>query len=250
MPEELSPGAAAAVWLNEAVDAEARPIELKGALVKEREKLDVMIGASEERGVPAGKAATLRSILKNLRESIDSALRLLDDDPAAAPTPLPNDGLAQPAPTFMAAERPEPGSDDKAAAGERVIEGVFDGEGMVGDDGKTYLVPPNYASKSKLVEGDLLKLTIGPRGNFIFKQIGPIERQRIIGSISYDQNSSHYLVLAGGKSWKVLKASITYFKAEVADEAVILVPKHAPSKWAAVENVIKRSPQQTLHVER
>ena len=155
------------------------------------------------------------------------------------------DGLAQPEP-------PKPSAESAAqdAAGERVIEGVFDGEGMVGDDGKTYLVPPNYASKSKLVEGDLLKLTIGPRGNFIFKQIGPIERQRIIGSISYDQNSSQYLVLAGGKSWRVLKASITYFKAEVADEAVILAPKHAPSRWAAVENVIKRSPQQTLHVER
>jgi len=42
----------------------------------------------------------------------------------------------------------------------KVIEGVFDGQNMVGSDGKTYPVPANYASKSKLVQGDILKLTI------------------------------------------------------------------------------------------
>ena len=42
----------------------------------------------------------------------------------------------------------------------KIIEGVFDGQNMVGSDGKTYPVPANYASKSKLVQGDILKLTI------------------------------------------------------------------------------------------
>jgi hypothetical protein len=114
---------------------------------------------------------------------------------------------------------------------------------MVGGDGKCYSIPPNYASKSKLVEGDMLKLTIGGRGNFIYKQIGPIERQRLIGTLAYDQESGQYLIVAGGRSWKVLKASITYFKAEAGDEAVILAPKNAPSKWAAVENIIRKTQQ-------
>ena len=35
----------------------------------------------------------------------------------------------------------------------RVIEGVFDGQMMLGPDGKSYPIPANYASKSKLVEG-------------------------------------------------------------------------------------------------
>jgi hypothetical protein len=39
----------------------------------------------------------------------------------------------------------------------KIIEGVFDGQNMVGSDGKTYPVPANYASKSKLVQGDILK---------------------------------------------------------------------------------------------
>ena len=46
----------------------------------------------------------------------------------------------------------------------KVIEGVFDGQTMVGPDGKNYPVPANYASKSKLVEGDILKLTIADDG--------------------------------------------------------------------------------------
>ena len=55
----------------------------------------------------------------------------------------------------------------------KVIEGVFDGQNMVGSDGKTYPVPANYASKSKLVQGDILKLTIAEDGAFLYKQIGP-----------------------------------------------------------------------------
>ena len=46
----------------------------------------------------------------------------------------------------------------------KIIEGVFDGQNMVGSDGKTYPVPANYASKSKLVQGDILKLTISDDG--------------------------------------------------------------------------------------
>ncbi|HET7630020.1 MAG TPA: hypothetical protein VFK03_01460, partial [Candidatus Saccharimonadales bacterium] len=56
----------------------------------------------------------------------------------------------------------------------KVIEGVFDGQNMVGSDGKTYPVPANYASKSKLVQGDILKLTIADDGTFLYKQIGPV----------------------------------------------------------------------------
>src|SRR4030042_3812768 len=67
-----------------------------------------------------------------------------------------------------------------------IVEGVFDGQVMMGTDGKQYPVPANYASKSKLVEGDMLKLTITPDGSFVYKQIGPVERKRIIGIVSQD----------------------------------------------------------------
>lgn len=124
----------------------------------------------------------------------------------------------------------------------KVIEGVFDGQNMIGPDGKQYSVPANYASKSKLVEGDVMKLTIAPDGSFIYKQIGPIERERLIGILSQDQETDRYYVTANNHNYKVLLASVTYFKGEVSDEAIILKPKGSESEWAAVENIIKPLP--------
>jgi hypothetical protein len=40
------------------------------------------------------------------------------------------------------------------------IRGIFDGQSMVKEDGEKYPVPDNYASKSKLLEGDGLELKI------------------------------------------------------------------------------------------
>lgn len=127
-----------------------------------------------------------------------------------------------------------------AEEGGRVVEGVFNGEVMVGSDGKEYTVPANYASKSKLIEGDILKLTISQDGTFVYKQIGPIERQRVVGELVYDKQKDEYMVVNDKKSWRILPASVTYFKGQPGDEAVILVPRDAPSKWAAVENIIKK----------
>ncbi|MFA5318702.1 MAG: hypothetical protein WC323_04535 [Patescibacteria group bacterium] len=124
--------------------------------------------------------------------------------------------------------------------GGKIIEGVFNGQCMIGPDGKQYNVPSNYASKSKLVEGDILKLTIDSRGRFIYKQIGPIERNRIVGRLISGKNSE-YFVEHDGKRWQILTASVTYFKGNSGDETVILVPKQGESNWAAVENIVNKS---------
>lgn len=130
----------------------------------------------------------------------------------------------------------------------KVIEGIFDGQNMAGPDGKMYSAPANYASKSKLVEGDRLKLTITNDGAFIYKQIGPIDRQRLIGILAKDEAANEFRVLAGERSYRVLLASVTYFKGDPGDEVVILVPKGKPSRWAAVENIIKPSSPATASV--
>ena len=121
----------------------------------------------------------------------------------------------------------------------QIVEGVFDGESMIGPDGKQYSIPANYASKSKLVEGDILKLTITSKGTFVYKQIGPIDRNRVIGVIEQDSNGN-FKVSAGDKVWRVLTASVTYFKGQDGDEIIILVPKVGESKWAAVENIVRK----------
>ncbi len=120
-----------------------------------------------------------------------------------------------------------------------VIEGVFDGQNMIGPDKKTYSVPANYASKSKLVPGDILKLTIMEDGSFVYKQIGPIERKKIIGTLTYE--NGQYKVIANSKAFKVLLASVTYFRAEVGDRVTIIIPELEDSEWAAIENVLPKS---------
>lgn len=122
--------------------------------------------------------------------------------------------------------------------GGQIVEGVFDGQTMIGPDGKSYPVPANYASKSKLIPGDVLKLTIADDGSFIYKQIGPVERKRIIGPLIYEEGQ--YKVLAGGKSYKVLLASVTYYRAEVGDNVTLIVPVLEDSEWGAIDNVLPK----------
>ena len=179
-----------------------------------------------QESISVDKTAVLVNILRTINENVVAALRLMDAPSAAISADAPMRTTPLPAQT--------------AGALGTIIEGIFDGKGMVGPDGKEYPIPPNYASKSKLVEGDLLKLTVTPTGAFIFKQIGPIERDRKVGALTHDREVDEFAVIVGDKKYRVLKASITYFRGADGDEAVILTPKHSPSKWAAVENVIKR----------
>lgn len=118
--------------------------------------------------------------------------------------------------------------------GGKVVEGVFDGQVMIGPDGKSYPVPANYASKSKLVEGDIMKLTIADDGGFMYKQIGPIARRQIIGTLT--QHDGAYYVEANGKEYRILLASVTYFHLNEGDQVTIIVPEDNPdATWAAVE---------------
>ena len=122
---------------------------------------------------------------------------------------------------------------DKALG--KVIEGVFDGQNMVGSDGKTYPVPANYASKSKLVQGDILKLTIAEDGSFLYKQIGPVPRKQVVGVLS--QKDGHYYVDVEKKQYRVLLASVTYFKAKPGDQVSVNIPadETVNAEWAALE---------------
>lgn len=116
----------------------------------------------------------------------------------------------------------------------KVIEGVFDGQNMVGSDSKTYPVPANYASKSKLVQGDILKLTIADDGTFMYKQIGPIPRKQIVGTL--ELVDGHYFVKTPETQYRVLLASVTYFKAKPGDQVSVNVPaEDVNAEWAALE---------------
>lgn len=175
------------------------------------------------------KIALLRKLLENIENDLEEVRALISElEGVEEASHLDWSGLV------LTGKDPASAKDKG-----RIIEGVFDGQNMIGPDGKQYSVPPNYASKSKLVEGDILKLTIAPDGSFVYKQIQPIERARLIGKLVKEKETENYRVLVDKKLYKVLLASVTYFKGGIGDEAVILVPKDGNSAWAAIENIIK-----------
>jgi len=172
----------------------------------------------------------IKQLIQSAESSLEAAKNLLQQ--------LTN-GVEPVAFASLQSQAKEMGS--MASEGEsRIINGVFDGQHMIGPDGKQYSVPANYASKSKLVEGDMLKLTIMHDGSFVYKQIGPVDRSRVIGKLLYDDMGEEWKVDVSGKVYSVLLASVTYFKGELGDEVVLLVPKGREANWGAVENIIKK----------
>jgi hypothetical protein len=176
----------------------------------------------------ASKIALIKEMLDSAEANIRSAKQILHEITSSGSAKNQYAGLAEKVGSMAAG-----GSDEK-----HVIEGVFDGQNMIGPDKKSYSVPANYASKSKLIPGDVLKLTILEDGSFVYKQIGPVERKKVIGTLTYEDGQ--YRVITNGKAYKVLLASVTYFRAEIGDQVTLIIPEMEDSDWGAIENVLPK----------
>jgi len=166
--------------------------------------------------IPESQIKRLRTLILEAEDNLGAARELL--------TSVLGDGsiVVPPVPTGDDAE-------------DKVIEGIFDGQNMVGNNKKVYPVPANYASKSKLVEGDILKLTIAENGKLLYKQIAPVERKTVIGMLM--KNGDQYSVEVSGREYRVLYASITYFRLKIGDQVSVVIPADNPdATWAAVES--------------
>lgn len=118
---------------------------------------------------------------------------------------------------------------------DRIIEGVFNGQNMVADDGKVYPIQANYASKSRLVQGDRMKLTINADGGFLYKQIKPVVRTQLVGVLA--QKGGRYYVQVEDRNYHVLSASVTHHKIQEGDQISVTIPEgDAKAEWAAIES--------------
>ena len=76
--------------------------------------------------------------------------------------------------------------------------------------------------------------SIADDGSFLYKQIGPIPRKQVVGALKLE--NGHYFVEVGDKNFRVLLASVTYFKAKPGDQVSVNVPEDdANAEWAALE---------------
>lgn len=126
------------------------------------------------------------------------------------------------------------------------VVGRFDGESIVTEKGQKHYVPPNYASKSRLVVGDTLRM-IGQGEKALFKQIEKKERIKVSGVLTKKDGQWAAVVAEG--SFFVLPVSVQYFKGEIGDEVEVLIPKdykETKPRWAALEMVVKPATTETL----
>lgn len=190
-------------------------------------ELEPDMAEAQERSATEERDRLALQMLKQTRDSITHVIQLLEEGDTAKATRHLVDAVSR----KHGVER------TMQESGTRVVEGVFDGQAMMGGDGVRYDVPANYASKSKLVEGDMLKLVIRPNGSYLYKQIGPVERDRYIGVLQLDSSTQAPVVQVGEDVYNVLEASVSYFKGIPGDEVIIIVPSGGRCRWAAVERI-------------
>ncbi|HPU94678.1 MAG TPA: hypothetical protein PK398_00705 [Candidatus Gracilibacteria bacterium] len=175
--------------------------------------------------------ASKLALIKEMLESAESSLRTAKQMISELVGPGDKNSYARKAEAIDTNDHEDDGED-------KIVEGVFDGEKMQDKNEKTFPVPANYASKSKLVPGDVLKLTIKADGSFVYKQIGPVERKKVVGVLTYEDGQ--YKVIANAKAYKVLLASVTYHKAEIGDQVTLIIPEVEDSQYGAIEAVIPK----------
>ena len=120
----------------------------------------------------------------------------------------------------------------------KVIEWIFTWEEMLGSDGKKYPVPANYASKSKMVQWDKLKLTIDKNWKMTYKQIWPIEREIRTWLLTKDKD--RYQVVCDWDVYNLLTAAVTHFKCDIWDKLSVLLPKWKQATFAAIDSILPK----------
>lgn len=104
---------------------------------------------------------------------------------------------------------------------------------MIGADKKTYPVPANYASKSKIVEGSKLKCTIKSDGSLQYKIIK--EGAFITSTGTIIRDGDHFIVVSQDGMYQLLPAAVTYIRARVGDRVSIRIPKGGKGTYATIE---------------
>ena len=121
----------------------------------------------------------------------------------------------------------------------KVVEGIFDGYFMIGSDTKKYPVPMNYSSKSKLVQGDHLKLRIKSDGALLYKVIKPAERKFVKATLVKHDDGRFQAMDESSKLYNLNQAAVTFFSGVAGNEISLIVPLDDKADYAAIEVVVK-----------
>ncbi len=100
--------------------------------------------------------------------------------------------------------------------------GKYDGRFMVTAAGKKYPVPDNYSAKTRLIYGDLLKMTEGPTGRQ-FKLVEKLSRVEVETQLAV--KDGQFEALGKDGSYRLLQSAVKYWGGEEGDKTKVLLPE-------------------------
>lgn len=102
------------------------------------------------------------------------------------------------------------------------IEGKFDGKYLVTSEGERIEVPANYASKSRIVYGDTLKM-YEENGRKMFKQLIKLPRRKVLAVLSKKEGKFYALSEFGDH--EISSTSVEHNNLSVGDQIQIILPE-------------------------
>lgn len=120
----------------------------------------------------------------------------------------------------------------------KVVEWVYDWYFMVWSDEKKYPVPMNYASKTKLIPWDVLKLRIMEDGKLVYKLIWPAPRWYIKATLSKTDENKFVAITDDWETYNLNQAAVTFFKWKPWDEMSIIINNEKVWEYAAIEAIM------------
>ena len=110
--------------------------------------------------------------------------------------------------------------------------GIFDGQNVVDEEGIEYEVNTNYASKSKLIDGDKMIVIIYANGDLRFKTHSPVARTTFIGKITAEGT----VIDESYREYRVIPSSIAYYRLQEGD--IVACETGLNCAWAAIVSKI------------
>lgn len=121
---------------------------------------------------------------------------------------------------------------------ETIVEWIFDGVSMIWSDGKKYIVPLNYSSKSKIIQWDHLKLRINSDWTMIYKVILQVNRKNIKWLITKNDEGRFVALWDDEKIYNLNQAAVSFFHGKPWDEAILIINADKKCDYSALEAII------------
>lgn len=110
---------------------------------------------------------------------------------------------------------------------------------MLVDKWPSYPVPYNYASKSKLIPWDTLKLTVYEDWSMVYKLIKSAPRKSIKG-ILHKKDNQYLALWSDNNNYSLNSAAVTFHKGQCGDEVCLVINETWVYNYAALELVLKQ----------